>query len=137
MHKCFPLPDNDIPDEFVSSRQEFSKMLDEPARLFHPRSMLIHVVLFSLKESCTSADKEKLIAGLESLKSIETLRGIYIGSPAATPERPVIIKDYDVMLTTIFDDLEGHNTYAVHPTHLKFIDDHKALWSSVRVLDAD
>lgn len=99
--------------------------------------MLTHVVLFKLKEDAASQDKAKLIAGLESLKSIETLRGIYIGSPAATPDRPVIIKDYDVMLTTLFDDVDGHNVYAVHPTHLKFIDEHKALWSSVRVLDAE
>lgn len=98
--------------------------------------MLIHVVIFTLKEGSTSADKEKLIAGLESLKSIESLRGIYIGSPAATSDRPVIIKDYDVMLTTVFDDVAGHDIYAVHPTHLKFIEDHKALWSSIRVLDA-
>jgi len=99
--------------------------------------MLAHIVIFKLKDGSTSKDRQKLISGLESLKSIDTLRGCYIGTPAATPERPVVLKDYDVMLTSIFDDVEGHNIYAVHPDHLKFIEDHKHLWESVRVLDAD
>ena len=98
--------------------------------------MLAHHVLFWLKNPDSKEDKAKLQQGLQSLRAIETIRTIHIGTPSST-DRPVIDRSYDFSLITIFDDMEGHDIYQVHPIHKKFIEDNANLWSKVVIYDSE
>lgn len=99
--------------------------------------MLVHTVYFYLKPNSSADEKTAFKKAVEGLGAVETVRAIYVGSPAATPDRPVIQKDYDVGLTVLFDSLEDHDIYQVHALHNDFIDKNKHLWEKVVIYDAN
>ncbi|MCC9166745.1 Dabb family protein [Pontibacter harenae] len=97
--------------------------------------MFVHHVYFWLKNSGSAEDKAKLQQGLEQLKAVETIQTIHIGVPATT-DRPVIERGYDVSLLLIFNNLEDHDTYQVHPLHQKFVEECASLWTKVVIYDS-
>jgi len=93
----------------------------------------VHHVHFWLNNK---ADKDKLIAGLHTLKPITHIRDIHIGVPANT-NRDVIDRSYDVSLLLLFDTPEAQDAYQVDPTHVLFADNvAKPLCSKVVVQDS-
>ena len=111
-------------------------MIAGPAMATKPRKMVLHHVFFWLKNPASKEDLAKLLAGLQTLKGIKTVRNIHIGLPAATEERSVVDSSYSVSELLFFDDLEGQKTYQDDPIHLKFIADCGHLWDKVIVYDA-
>ena len=99
------------------------------------KEMFVHHVYFWLKNPASEADRKKLLEGLNSLKSIETIKQVHIGKPANT-DRDVIDTSYDFSLLLIFDNLEDQEVYQEHPTHLAFVDKYASLWSKVIVYDS-
>lgn len=97
--------------------------------------MLVHHVLFWLKNPDLAEDREKLLEGLNSLRAIELLRLITIGSPSDI-DRPVIDRSYSFSLMVVFDSMEQHDAYQVHPAHKKFIGEYAHLWNKVVIYDA-
>lgn len=97
--------------------------------------MLTHHVLFWLKANTTEEQKQAFKGGLESLKGIETIKSIYIGTPAAI-ERPVVDTTYTFSLLIIFEDLQGHDTYQVHSIHQAFLDEFRSLFEKVIIYDS-
>lgn len=97
---------------------------------------LTHTVFFWLKNPDSEEDRDALIAGLKTLKDIETVRGIHVGVPASTEKREVVDNSYQVSELLLFDDVEGQNAYQVHPIHEKFVEDCSHLWSKVTVFDS-
>jgi hypothetical protein len=100
------------------------------------QKQLIHHVFFWLKNPSSKEDLNKLLAGLQTLKNIETVRKIHIGVPAETEARDVIDASYSASEVLLFDDLAGQKTYQGHPLHQKFIQDCSHLWEKVVVYDA-
>jgi len=99
--------------------------------------MLVHTVLFWLKEDNTEAQRAAFREGLESLRGIASVDSLYIGTPAATPVRPVIDTSYSFMLTVILRDLAAQDAYQEDPIHLAFVDKYKSFWDKVTIYDAD
>jgi len=99
--------------------------------------MLIHTVFFTLIDGTTDEDKTAFIKQVEGLGRIETVDSMHVGTPAATPDRPVIQKNYDVGLTVLFKCMEDHDVYQVHQVHNDFIDKNKHLWANVVIYDAE
>lgn len=97
--------------------------------------MLSHIVVFWLKEDLSDAQRSAFRAGLESLKSIESTRGVYIGAPAKTGDRPVIDKSYSFALTVMFETLQDHDAYQIHPLHQAFLKNFGSFWSRVLIYD--
>ena len=98
--------------------------------------MFVHVVNFWLKKDLSDAERQQFVNGVKALGNIESLVTFNIGTPAAT-DRPVIDRSYDYCELTIFNDVEGHDIYQVHPLHLKFIDECKHLWEKVLIYDSE
>ncbi|GAB4453875.1 MAG: hypothetical protein OHK0029_07550 [Armatimonadaceae bacterium] len=96
----------------------------------------MHHVLFWLKNPDSEEDRAALIAGIQSLAEIPTIRLIHVGVPAATQPREVIDSSYSVSEMLLFDDLEAEATYQEHPLHQKFIADCAPLWNKVVVYDS-
>ncbi len=111
-------------------------MIAVPAMASKPRKMVLHHVFFWLKNPSSKEDLAKLLAGLQTLKGIKTVRNMHIGLPAATEERSVVDSSYSVSELLFFDDLAGQKTYQDHPIHQKFIADCGHLWEKVIVYDA-
>ena len=99
--------------------------------------MLVHSVFFTLKESISEEDRATFINQVGLLANIETVDSFHIGTPAATPDRPVIQKNYDVALTVILKSLKDHDIYQDHQIHLDFIANNNHLWKNVVIYDVD
>ena len=97
---------------------------------------LVHHVFFWLKNPGSKEDLAKLLAGLRTLTSIETVRGAHFGVPASTEKRDVVDNSYSASEILFFDDLAGQKAYQDHPVHKKFVADCSYLWERVVVYDA-
>jgi len=99
--------------------------------------MLVHSVFFTLKAGISDEEKAHFIQQVGTLGAIPTVDSLYIGTPAATPDRPVIQKDYDVALTVLLKSMEDHDLYQEHHIHLDFIENNSKYWEKVIIFDAD
>ena len=97
---------------------------------------LSHHVLFWLKEPESSADLTALLAAVDGLAVIPSVRGIHVGVPAATAEDAVVDASFSVSVVLFFDDVKGEAAYQSHPLHQQFIADNAHLWQRVQVYDA-
>lgn len=99
-------------------------------------STLSHHVYFWLKNPESKDDLAKLLDGIKTLTSIETIKGSHISTPASTEDRNVIDSSYSASWLAFFDNEEDEHVYQVHPTHLKFVESCSHLWSKVTVYDS-
>ncbi len=99
--------------------------------------MLVHTVFFWLKRELDGDEITHFRMGLETLKGIESAEAVYIGTPADTPERPVIDKSYHFCLTVILKDMAAHDAYQADPRHQDFLASFKESWKKVKIYDAD
>ncbi len=97
--------------------------------------MFTHHVFFWLKNKISDADKEDLLAGLQTLAAIQPKISIHIGVKANT-NRPVIDTTYDFSLLLIFNNPEEQESYQVHPVHQEFVKNCQHLWEKVTIYDS-
>ena len=99
--------------------------------------MLVHSVYFWLKPDLTPAQRDDFRRGVETLAGIPCVEKVYVGRPAAVPDRPVVDKSFGVALTVICKDVAAHNAYQSDPIHLAFIERWKPYWTRVQIYDAE
>lgn len=99
------------------------------------KPQLVHHVFFWLKNPSSTADRDKLLAGVKGLKKIETIRMLHVGVPASTEKRDVVDNSYHVSELMFFDSVEDQKVYQDHPIHQEFIKNHSMLWDKVVVYD--
>ena len=97
---------------------------------------VIHHALFWLKNPDSQEDLDRLIAGVRTLKDVEVVRQLYVGTPASTEKRDVVDNSYHVSEVMIFDSVEDQAAYQAHPIHQKFVKDCSHLWARVVVYDS-
>lgn len=106
-----------------------------PARANAGKQM-IHHVFFWLKNPSSQADRDKLVAGLKTLREIPVVRELRIGVPAATEARGVIDSSYHVSELMMFDSIQDQKIYQDHPIHQRFVASCGDLWERVVVYDS-
>jgi len=97
---------------------------------------MIHHVFFWLNNPGSKADRDQLIAGLNTLRAVEVVQQLHIGVPASTEKRDVVDNSYDVSELMFFASVEDQKRYQDHPLHLQFVKDCAHLWRKVVVYDA-
>lgn len=99
------------------------------------KGTFIHHVYFWLSNENSAADFEALVAGLQKLSSVKTIKAFHIGKPADT-NRDVIDRSYSVSWMLLFANKADQDSYQVDPIHLKFVEECKHLWKKVTVFDS-
>ncbi|HOV60319.1 MAG TPA: Dabb family protein [Candidatus Hydrogenedentes bacterium] len=99
--------------------------------------MLIHLVLFKLRPDLSPEERNAFRKGLESLRDIPGVVQLWMGPPAATPPRPVVIRDYDIGLVVCLGDTAAHDAYQEHPVHQAFVATFRPCWERITVVDVD
>ncbi|MEO5564158.1 MAG: Dabb family protein [Chitinophagaceae bacterium] len=99
------------------------------------KKVFIHQVYFWLKNPGNTADRDKLVEGLNTLTKIKTIKNYHIGKPAAAT-RDVIDASYAVSWLLIFDNDADQASYQTDPVHLKFVEGYSNLWQKVIVYDS-
>lgn len=97
--------------------------------------MFVHSVYFWLKDDLSDADRETFVRGVKSLATIESVHACYVGTPAPT-NRPIIDRSYSYALTVVFENMDAHDAYQVHPVHDAFRDQCSHLWKKVVIYDS-
>lgn len=98
------------------------------------QNIFIHHVFFWLNNPENKEDLKALLAGLDTLSSVQTIQQFHIGKPAAT-SREVIDGSYCVSWFLLFNSKEDQDSYQVDPIHLNFIKECSHLWKKVVVYD--
>lgn len=99
-------------------------------------SKFVHCVFFNVKPGTSDAAIDAQIADAEALLgTIPSVRCVQSGRRDTRMQRDVNDQEYTIGLLVVFDDKDGHDLYSTHETHQKYIERHKANWSSVRVFD--
>lgn len=87
--------------------------------------------MFQFKEENKEVNLLHVKAMLEALLSkIDTLKSMEVGMDISRSER-----SFDMVLTSLFEDQEGLNEYAVHPAHLEVVSVIKEVTSLAKVVD--
>ncbi len=97
---------------------------------------LSHNVYFKLREGSEKSAAQLMAGCREYLSGHEGSLYFSVGTRAKELTREVNDKDFDVSLIVVFCDQAAHDKYQTHPRHLKFIEENKDLWDSVRVFDS-
>jgi hypothetical protein len=96
--------------------------------------MLVHDVYFTLNDSSPAA-RQKLVEACDKYLTGHPGTVFYATGVVSDLDRPVNVRDWDVGLHVVFVDQAAHDVYQTAPRHLKFIEENKADWKSVRVFD--
>lgn len=99
-------------------------------------SWLAHDVFFTLNDNSETARQALVAACQKYLSGHEGGVWFAVGTLAKELNRPVNDQAWDVALHVYFKDKAAHDRYQEHPRHLRFIDENKANWKTVRVFDS-
>ncbi|MGQ7869154.1 Dabb family protein [Sunxiuqinia sp. sy24] len=95
----------------------------------------IHHVYFWLKEPENEAACKRFEEGLKLLVTIPEIK-LYHTGKAVQSDRDVVDDSFTYSYLAAFDTKADQDTYQVHPTHLKFVEEYGDLWEKVIVYDA-
>jgi hypothetical protein len=98
--------------------------------------MLAHNVFFSLKDN-SEASRRKMVEACK--KYLAPHPGVVFfgcGTLAHELQRPVNDRDFDIGLHIVFKTQQDHDRYQEAPLHLRFIEENKDNWKTVRVFDS-
>jgi hypothetical protein len=109
-----------------------SPLLAAPER---KKDLLVHHVLYYLKDPQSAQDEAQLLEGLEKLAQISTIQLSHIGRPART-SGDAIEKGYSLSWLCFFKNLIEEEIYQTDPIHVKFLEEHGHLWEKRVVYDA-
>jgi hypothetical protein len=95
----------------------------------------VHTVIFFLKKDAPANEADSVIGDTQKLLAkIPSVREIRAGRPAEKTS-PVAVKDYQVGLLVLFDDVDGLHAYSDHPLHKEFVANHEKHFEKVAVYD--
>ena len=97
---------------------------------------LVHNVYFALHDSSPAAIQKLIAACHEDLKGHPGTLFFAAGPLVEDLARPVNVRDFHVCLCVAFANRKAHDEYQTAPRHLKFIEENKPSWASVRVFDS-
>ena len=99
--------------------------------------MLVHTVIFWLKNDLSDEERSTFFKEVDTLGTIPSVEYFHLGTPAQTPKRPVIDDSYDCALTVVLQDLAAQDQYQIDPIHQTFIETCSSFWERVVIYDAD
>lgn len=96
---------------------------------------LAHSVYFELKDSSPEAKAALIAAAEKYLGGHDGCLFFGVGEREGKYQRQVNDQTFHVGLTLIFESVEAHDAYQVHPRHLAYIEEQSPNWADVRVFD--
>jgi hypothetical protein len=107
-----------------------------PCRAAEPEKMLSHDVFFTLTDNSPEA-KAKLIAACKKDLSGHPGTIWFAAGPRGEEfQRDVNDQGFDVALHLVFKNKAAHDQYSKAERHMKFIEENKSNWKTVRVFDS-
>ena len=109
-------------------------MTDLQPASFGP-DLFVHHVLFYTAANATDADIAALLEGLQSLRTIPSIKLSHIGTPALT-NRDVIDRQYTYSWLCFFESAADEESYQRHAVHDEFRATCARYWEKVVIYDS-
>jgi len=114
---------NSIPSALASSHKQQNKMI-------------VHYVLFWLREDLSQQEIKDFTGFFEELRKIPNIHSLQYGPPAKTHARDVVDNSFSYNLLVQFKNMDDINVYETHPIHLAAIEKYSNNWTKVVVHDS-
>ena len=101
------------------------------------RIPVAHMVYFSLLDTSPSARARLIASAHELLTGQHGVLHFSVGTLAENLQRAVNVRDFEVSLHVIFEDMAAHDRYQSDPRHVRFMAENRANWKAVRVFDSN
>jgi hypothetical protein len=98
-------------------------------------SLIQRIVCFKFKANASPAAIQQHMRGFANLKDSISYILWYSGGPTVKGDLAEN-SEYDVMHYTTYRNEEEIKLYSVHPVHLRFIAQNKAIWEKVLVINS-
>jgi hypothetical protein len=98
--------------------------------------MLVHDVYFTLSDPSPEA-RDALVAACDEHLTEHPGTLFYACGTVSDLDREVNDRDWDVGLHIVFEDRAAHDRYQTSDRHVRFVDENRGVWSTVRVFDTD
>ncbi|HUH19217.1 Dabb family protein [Albibacterium sp.] len=98
--------------------------------------MIVHYVLFWLREDLSPQEIKDFTGFFEELKKIPNIHTLQYGAPAQTNARGVVDNSFSYNLLVQFKTMHDIEVYETHPIHLAAIEKYSKNWTKVVVHDS-
>ncbi len=98
--------------------------------------MIVHYVLFWLREDLSPQEIKDFTGFFEELKKIPNIHTLQYGAPAQTNPRGVVDNSFSYNLLVQFKTMHDIEVYETHPIHLAAIEKYSKNWTKVVVHDS-
>lgn len=89
------------------------------------KDVLVHVVIFTMKEGTAASKVDEVIADCHKmLGKIKAVRGVKAGRPTKEAAEKFVQRNYDLGLVILVDDFKGLKEYLDDPIHVEFVKKH-------------
>ena len=88
--------------------------------------MIVHIVMIKFKDEYKQKAHDIKVSLEDLVNKIQELKSMEVGINIIDSERGM-----DLVLTAIFDDIEGLETYRVHPAHQNILKDIKKNFNTI------
>lgn len=100
------------------------------------QEMIVHYVLFWLREDLSEQEIKDFTGFFEELKKIPTIKSLHYGPAANTNKRDVVDNSFSYNLLVHFKNMDDIGVYETHPIHLAAIEKYSKNWTKVVVHDS-
>lgn len=98
--------------------------------------MIVHYVLFWLREDLSQQEIKDFTGFFEELKKIPNIHTLQYGPAANTNKRDVVDNSFSYNLLVQFKTMHDIEVYETHPIHLAAIEKYSKNWTKVVVHDS-
>jgi len=98
--------------------------------------MIVHYVLFWLREDLSQQEIKDFTGFFEELRKIPNAHSLQYGPPAKTNPRGVVDNSFSYNLLVQFKTMDDIAVYETHPIHLAAIEKYSKNWTKVVVHDS-
>lgn len=100
------------------------------------KEMVVHYVLFWLREDLSEKEVKDFAGFFEELKKVPSIHALHYGPAAQTHQRDVVDNSFSYNLLVTFKSMDDIDTYENHPIHLAAIEKYSKNWTKVVVHDS-
>lgn len=94
--------------------------------------MVKHIILWKIKEEYSKKEKEEIKAGVK--EGLEALKGVVLGlSDIHVQIEALDTSNADIMLDSVFENEAALKTYAIHPAHVKVVNEKVRPFMEIRL----
>jgi hypothetical protein len=98
---------------------------------------IAHMVYFCLRDKSQSAQARLIASAHELLSGHVGMLHFSVGTLADGLRRAVNVRDFEVSVHIVFENLAAHDRYQTGARHVRFMAENRPNWEAVRVFDSN